>query len=634
MEARILFVAPFASLATLAEEVVAERFVSSAHLIKIVKGDLQECIAIVKQAVEDGVEVIVSRGGTATLIKKNVNIPTVHIQVTVMDVLRALRQSGEYPEKIGIAGFENVIYGCEDLATLLGITFVEIPLKNADEAPEKIAAAAQNGVKLIIGDAISTKLAARIGVQGVLIQSGKEAIYKAINEAELIAKIRREEQEKSELLRTVIDTSIEGIIATDIDGKITILNPMAERIFQVSHLEAIGNQLQTVIPQFLLPKHGDHIEKMADVQRIGDKTLTIKYSEIKIKDENIGIIYNFQNVSQLQQLEQNVRKKLHTKGLVARIIMSDIVGSSPVCYALKRKATKYALTQSTILITGESGTGKEMLVQSIHNVSTRANGPFVAVNCAALPENLLESELFGYEEGAFTGAKKGGRQGLFELAHGGTLFLDEMGEMPLSLQSRLLRVLQEKAVMHLGGDTVIPVDVRIVAATNQNLGKLIAENKFRQDLYYRLNILRIHMPTLSDRIEDIPLLAKEMIKKMNHSNEKVKGINLEARDYLKQRDWPGNIRQLANTMERAMLLSNGPTITKQDIMEAYDEEGESIGEETAEKHTGTDSLAMVEHNTLLRVLLEEDYNYSRAAARLGIHRTTLWRKLNTKAIKK
>lgn len=634
MKARILFVAPFASLAKLAEEVVAERFADSSHLIKVVKGDLQECIAIVKQAVEDGVEVIVSRGGTADLIKKNVNIPTVHIQVTVMDVLRALRQSTEYPEKIGIAGFENVIYGCEDLATLLGITFVEIALKNEAEAPEKIAAAVQNGVELIVGDAISTKLAARIGVQGALIQSGKEAIYKAINEAELIAHIRREEQEKSELLRTVIDTSVEGIIATDLNDRITIFNPMAERIFQISHWEAIGSQLQTVIPQFSLSRNDDFSEKLADVQRIGDKTLMIKHSQTKVKDEIIGRIYNFQNVSQLQQLEQNVRKKLHAKGLIARVKMADIVGASSACNALKRKATKYALTQSTILITGESGTGKEMLVQSIHNVSTRANGPFVAVNCAALPENLLESELFGYAEGAFTGAKKGGRQGLFELAHGGTLFLDEIGEMPLSLQSRLLRVLQEKAVMHLGGDTVIPVDVRIIAATNQNLTKLIAEKNFRQDLYYRLNILRIHMPTLCERIEDIPLLAKEMIKKMKHINGRITGIHLEAREYLKQRSWPGNIRQLANTIERAMLLSSGPYITKQDIMEAYDEEGESSGECIREKSEMKDSLAMVEHEILLRVLTEEEYNYSRAAARLGIHRTTLWRKLNSKAPKK
>jgi transcriptional regulator with PAS, ATPase and Fis domain len=188
--------------------------------------------------------------------------------------------------------------------------------------------------------------------------------------------------------------------------------------------------------------------------------------------------------------------------------------------------------------------------------------------------------------------------------------------------------------MHLGGDTVIPVDVRIVAATNQNLAKLIEEKNFRQDLYYRLNILRIHMPTLRERIEDIPLLTKEMIKKMKHINGKVTGIHLEAREYLKQRSWPGNIRQLANTIERAMLLSSGPIISKQDMIEAYDEEGESVGEGSREKGEMKDSLAMVEHEILLRVLSEEEYNYNRAAARLGIHRTTLWRKLNAKAAKK
>ena len=421
MKTEILFVAPFVGLANLAQEVVAERFADSAQLIHIIKGDLQECMANVKQAVEDGVEVIVSRGGTATLIEKNVAIPIVHIQVTVMDVLRALRQNGEYPGKIGIAGFENIIYGCEDLATLLGITFVEIAIQNEAEAQEKIAVAAQNGVELIVGDAISTKLAARVGVKGALIQSGKEAIYKALSEAKLIARIQREEQEKSELLRTVIDTSAEGIIATDDNNKITIFNPMAEKIFLLSHLEAIGKQLTTVIPQFSVPENDDSVEKMADVQKIGDQTLMIKHSRIKVKGENIGFIYDFQNVTQLQQLEQNVRKKLHAKGLVAHIKMTDIVGLSPACLACKRKATQYALTQSTILITGESGTGKEMLAQSIHNVSRRALGPFVAVNCAAVPEPRLESELFGHVRGAFTGATFS-KPGKFEVANGGTLY--------------------------------------------------------------------------------------------------------------------------------------------------------------------------------------------------------------------
>lgn len=628
VDARILFVAPFADLVEEALEVVKEQFADSAEQIKIVKGNLQECIAMVKQEVEDGVEVIVSRGGTATLIEKNVNIPIVPIQVTVIDILRAMMKNGKYPEKVGIAGFENVIYGCEDLAKLLGITFCEITLRDEAEAAEKIENAIKNGVELIVGDAISTKIATNLGIPGALIHSGREAIYKAMKEAELIARIRREEQEKSELLRTVIDQSAEGIIATDPEAKITIFNPMAEKMFKLSHLEVMGHSLKKVIPELLISKK--NVED--DVQKIGDKTLTVKESRIKVKDETIGNIYTFQNVSQLQQLEQNVRKKLHVKGLIARVKMEDIVGTSPACTAMKRKATKYALTQSTILITGESGTGKEMLVQSIHNISTHSNGPFVAVNCAALPENLLESELFGYAEGAFTGAKRGGRQGLFELAHGGTIFLDEIGEMPMALQSRLLRVLQEKAVMHLGGDSVIPVDVRIIAATNQNLAKMVEEKQFRQDLYYRLNILRIHMPTLQERADDIPLLAKKIVKQMHTVNSQIIGISIEAREYLKKCAWPGNIRQLANTIERVMLLSDGPMITKQDIIEARDEEEQEIEikEEQRNENSAKDNLAEIEKNTLRRVLEEENFNYGRAAIRLGIHRTTLWRKLNAK----
>ena len=205
-----------------------------------------------------------------------------------------------------------------------------------------------------------------------------------------------------------------------------------------------------------------------------------------------------------------------------------------------------------------------------------AQGPFVAINCAALPENLLESELFGYVDGAFTGAKRGGRQGMFELAHGGTLFLDEIGEMPLSLQSRILRVLQEREVMPLGGESIIPIDVRIIAATNQNLSKMVEEGNFRRDLYYRLNILRIHMPTLAERKEDIPLLADELLQKMKDINPNLKSITKEAKLFLSICDWPGNIRQFVNMMERIMLLTDGEIITKQDVINAYEDDKEII----------------------------------------------------------
>jgi transcriptional regulator with PAS, ATPase and Fis domain len=226
---------------------------------------------------------------------------------------------------------------------------------------------------------------------------------------------------------------------------------------------------------------------------------------------------------------------------------------------------------------------------------------------------------------------------MFELAHGGTLFLDEIGEMPLSLQSRILRVLQEREVMPLGGESIIPIDVRIIAATNQNLSKMVEEGRFRSDLYYRLNILRIHMPTLAERKEDIPLLADKLLQKMQDINPNLKSITKEAKLFLSNCKWPGNIRQFVNMMERIMLLTDGDTITKQDVINAYEDDKESlisnekeIIECTESINTVDKNLAQMEIELLHKILVEENYNYTKAAKRLGIHRTTLWRKLKNK----
>lgn len=226
---------------------------------------------------------------------------------------------------------------------------------------------------------------------------------------------------------------------------------------------------------------------------------------------------------------------------------------------------------------------------------------------------------------------------MFELAHGGTLFLDEIGEMPLSLQSRILRVLQEREVMPLGGESIIPVDVRVIAATNQNLAQMVKDGTFRSDLYYRLNILRIHMPTLAERREDIPLLAECMVKNMQEINPQIKAISREAKVFLQNRNWQGNIRQFVNLMERIMLLADGSIITKDDVIAAYEDDKEdldiSIAPEVEREERkiyvrdNKKNLAEMEKDLLAEVLVEENYNYSKAAKRLGIHRTTLWRKL-------
>ncbi len=231
------------------------------------------------------------------------------------------------------------------------------------------------------------------------------------------------------------------------------------------------------------------------------------------------------------------------------------------------KVKKYSQVDSTVLLTGETGVGKEVFAHLIHSYSKRSDGPFVAVNCAAIPENLLESELFGYVEGAFTGARKGGKTGLFELAHRGTIFLDEIGELAEPLQAQLLRVLQEGEVMRLGDERVIPIDIRVIAASNRDFAQMMNEEKFRADLYYRLNILDIMIPSLRERIDDIPLLSDYFIGELKQNIQKeIVGFDASAMEILQSYHWPGNIRQLRNIVERSMILSADKVIDAETVM--------------------------------------------------------------------
>ncbi|MDM8127836.1 sigma 54-interacting transcriptional regulator, partial [Paraclostridium benzoelyticum] len=283
------------------------------------------------------------------------------------------------------------------------------------------------------------------------------------------------------------------------------------------------------------------LEKVKDeVIKYKNKYLNINKYDIESFGKVTGSYYCIQEITYIKKLEQNLSKKLRDKGQVARYNFNDIKTESIKMKKSKDLGKKISKSDYTVLITGESGTGKELMAQSIHNESLRSKQPFIAINCAAMPENLLESELFGYEEGAFTGALKGGKKGLFEQAHNGTIFLDEIGDMPIYLQTKLLRVLQENQVMRVGGESVIDIDVRVIAATNKNLLEMIRQEKFRADLYYRINVLPINIPSLRERKEDISMM-------LNYFMKKKRNISDEAKEILNKYSWPGNIRELKNT---------------------------------------------------------------------------------------
>ncbi|MDH4211796.1 MAG: sigma-54 dependent transcriptional regulator [candidate division WOR-3 bacterium] len=301
------------------------------------------------------------------------------------------------------------------------------------------------------------------------------------------------------------------------------------------------------------------------------------------------------------------------------------IAESPKMREVLSVISRVARSDSNVLLLGESGTGKDMVARMIHNASLRSNGRFIAISCAALPETLLESELFGYERGAFSGAEKR-RIGKFELAHRGTIFLDEIGEIPVSTQVKLLRVLQEFSFERLGGNTSIKVDVRLVTATNQDLKKKITDGSFREDLFYRLNVITITLPPLRERKEDIKLLAEHFVEKFSKKcASDIKGVSKNALDKMMRYEWPGNVRELENVMERAVVLCRGSYIGSGDI---------PLESSMTQKDTGRASLSDVEQEHIVATLTQTGWNLSAAAARLGIHRNTLRSKMNQYGIRR
>lgn len=309
-------------------------------------------------------------------------------------------------------------------------------------------------------------------------------------------------------------------------------------------------------------------------------------------------------------------------------MLRGILGRSSRMRRLLKLITKIASTDSSVLIVGESGTGKELVARAIHYESPRASRPFVPVNCAAIPETLFESELFGYVKGAFTGAA-GAKKGLFEQAEGGTLFLDEIAEMPPSIQGKLLRALQEKEVRRIGDVAPIRVDVRLIAATNRNVKKALESGQFREDLYYRVNVFQLELPPLRERKDDIPLLARYFLERYSRRlGKRVTGFSQEAQLFLLHHDYPGNVRELENAVERAVALAEGETITEKELpAEMTQRKMLRAPQDALTGYSTSWSLARLEREHIRAVLMKQKGNVSKTATSLGISRSTLWRKM-------
>lgn len=635
MKHRILFVSTSSNLALAARKLSKEMRLD----LHIYEGGIMRDGHIYAKNNQSQYDVIISQGGTAKAIKSLVNIPVVAIEIRTVDFIKALYEASTYGGKIGLIIFRSEsIIDLESLKDILNIDFTVFPYSNKEEYSEQLNKAIGLGVSTLVGlgDCLlgNTK---EYNLNTIVVRSGEKQLKEALVTAKNICDLGKREEERAERLKMIIDYSGDGIMALDNKDRIVTFNPVAEKIFDLAASQVLENSIHQSIGKSLIAEIYDDNDKILNkLVNINNKQFIMNRLPVIIGQEVYGVVITFQEITKLQELEQKVRTQLYKKGLVAKYNFDDISGESKSIKTTIDQAKMIGKTNSTVLINGETGSGKELFAQSIHNISSRKKGPFVAINCAAMPESLLESELFGYEEGAFTGAKKGGKPGLFELAHGGTIFLDEVSEIPLSLQGRLLRVLQEREVLRVGGDYIVNVNIRVIAATNVDLMKLIKEGKFRQDLYFRLNILDLKVPPLRERKEDIRILVKSFIEKMNAKhNTNICNISDEVISLLKNYDWPGNIRELQNFTEKMCILSTGEIIDADLVNQLfYNNSFHAETHNNIESINDSNSIIItlgnlkdMENQIIKQASKMFEGDKITLAEKLGISRTTLWKRL-------
>jgi transcriptional regulator with PAS, ATPase and Fis domain len=563
-------------------------------------------------------KVIISRGGTALLIRDRFSVNVVEIKMSLADVAHAICQARRHGTKILFLGFSNHIKGVAGLGSLMGMEIHEKIMSDFREARNIIKGAIQEGFHAVVGGAIQHEIAVELGMNSVFLRTGETAVYNAYLEASAILNALSVEERKTQEIRTILDYSRDGFLAIDRHERVTLINRSAARFLRGDEKKLTGKPLAAAHPALsflaraLLGKPED-----GELVTINGKGIFVETIPLKDRDEVIGAMATLKEAEAVQNDETRIRHKQYLNGLCAHYAFADITGKSPALVNAKETARGYARVDSTVLIVSESGTGKELFAQSIHNEGRRGGGPFVGINCASLSGGILESELFGYVDGAFTGAKKGGKAGIFEMANRGTTFLDEIGEMSPHIQGKLLRVLQERCVMRLGDTKIIPIDVRVIAATNRDLVEDVKKGRFRKDLFFRLDVLRLSIPPLRERTEDIPALCAQFLKRF--LKDECWELSPACIDALARYVWPGNIRELENLMERLSILGKEKSYAV--ITRHIADMGVLAQASPAE------TRPRVNHAAVTEALLKSGGSKQKAAALLGIHRSTLYRYL-------
>ena len=632
----ICVMAPTLQLAEKAEMLIKQENYQNIDVVVAASGR-QETVKCAQTLAAAGAEIIITRKGTRRIVEEVTNLKVVSLNNSLSDYLWMLKERGLHtPGLIAFFSYDPMSSDILQMCEMLEVQTKNYIFKSFADCRGCVERALKDGAVFSVGGAWTDPWAKRLGLPHVIVENSVETILNALESATQLRRVQVEEAEKqclfktqSEMYQAVLDFTHDAILAIDENGRIQVLNPPAERIMGCRAADSVGQPVEAVLPNTLLPDVLESGEKQLDqIMQIHQTLCNTNQIPILVDGQRRGVVATFQDVKQLQNSEQKIRLKLHEKGLVAKYAFNDILGDSPAIRSTIQIARSYAASCASVLILGETGTGKELFAQSIHNASDRRDGPFVAINCAAVSNSLLESELFGYEAGSFTGASRGGREGVFELAHGGTLFLDEIGEIPRETQVELLRVLQEKEIRRVGGSRVIPVDVRIIAATNKDLLQETVEGRFREDLYYRLDVLDLKLPPLRERGDDVKILGLHLFRQLPGGKDPIMQSQfLYLLEQAGPYQWYGNIRELQNFVERANILmrnAGASSVTVSDILRRRAEPAPEPCQETESRDRRAIEAALHNHPGSM----------ADAARSLGCSRQTLWRKMKKYGIQR
>ncbi|WP_373322223.1 propionate catabolism operon regulatory protein PrpR [Paraburkholderia adhaesiva] len=615
---------------------IAREYDDLADVRVVARGFEEAAAEIAAAAPGQRPDVVVAAGSNGTYLKTRVDVPVVLLQPTGFDVMQALARARREADLVALVTYGETPVEARRFASAFGLDVVFASYRTVEDAQACVLDLRDRGVGAVVGPGLVNDLAAQHGLVPFFVYS-RLSVRAAFDNALEVVQATWRETQRRQRLDSVLQHLRDGVVALDAQGRVEAINQRLAAVLDIDPAAAAGQSLADLAPDmaFTLPEaDGESLETVRGVSYV------VHRGPLVDNGVTTGAVLTFQESRAVERLDRTLRTRQRAPQFVARYAIDDLSGATAGIARVRQLAKRYAKSDATVLIRGESGTGKEMVAQGIHRESARRDFPFVAINCGAFPETLLESELFGYEEGAFTGARRGGKVGLIEAAHRGTLFLDEIGEMPLPLQSRLLRVLQEREVVRLGATEPTRVDVRVVAATHRSLGGQIETGEFRADLYYRLNILNLVIPPLRERGADVVPLAGELLLQSARREPRV-ALRVRTGDaaahvlapvggLLAHYDWPGNVRELQNVVERIVveLADTEDDALTPDVLRA-------IAPEIFESRAAGDAALTLRERSLsveadeIRAALEAcDGDRDRVCALLGISKTTLWRRLS------